>query len=130
VLSGFFTNTWEGFVNAVDAKAQVDFLRGLSPKPPDLWTNKFPVPASRNIATSTAQATATSFDWCSISAAQRTDIDAVAAVTPCPTPAPTVMNYLRGDTTLERRFPPNGIYRDRRGTTILGDIVNSSPRYS
>jgi type IV pilus assembly protein PilY1 len=129
VQSGFATNTWEGTVAAFDAKAQIDFLNGVGAAPAAVWTNKFPAPALRNIVTSTAQNTAAAFDWCSISAAQRTDIDAVYAANSCPVAAPAIMDYLRGDTTLERRFT-GGIFRDRRGATILGDVVNSSPLHS
>jgi Tfp pilus tip-associated adhesin PilY1 len=129
VQSGFFTNTWEGYVQAVDSKAQLDFLNGVGPQPLPLWTVNFPAPAARNITTSTAQTTAVNFDWCSLSAAQQTAIDPVAAATACPAATPNIMNYLRGDTTLERRFPL-GVFRDRRGATVLGDVVNSSPQLS
>ncbi len=127
--SGFFTNTWEGYVQAVDSKAQLDFLNGVGPQPLPLWTVNFPAPAARNITTSTAQTTAVNFDWCSLSAAQQTAIDPVAAAIACPAATPNIMNYLRGDTSLERRFPL-GVFRDRRGATVLGDIVNSSPQLS
>ncbi|MGZ8273421.1 MAG: pilus assembly protein [Burkholderiaceae bacterium] len=127
IRSGFFTNTWEGYVRAYDSKGYVDFLNGLGPEPAALWTAGFPAPASRNVITSTAQSTSAAFKWCSLSAAQQAVIDPLAPVVACPAGSRPIVDYFRGDQSQERRN--GGGFRDRRNT-ILGDIVNSSPLYS
>jgi type IV pilus assembly protein PilY1 len=126
VQSGFRTNVWDGYMWAYDTKAYLDFLAGGA-EPPKVWTLNIPDHASRNIITATAQATAVAFEWCNLSAAQRTDIDPVASADPCAMGS-NIHAYLRGNQTMERRFP-SGVFRDRRDT-VLGDIVNSSPLYS
>ncbi|MGB3428578.1 MAG: PilC/PilY family type IV pilus protein [Burkholderiaceae bacterium] len=128
VQSGFFTNTWEGYVKAYDAKAYLDFLGGTGSEPPPVWSINFPAPASRNIFTSSDQTTPVAFDWCNLSSAQQSILDPVyASANTCPTAAPAILPYLRGDATNERRN--GGTFRDRRNT-ILGDVVNSTPVYS
>jgi type IV pilus assembly protein PilY1 len=128
VQSGFFTNTWEGYVKAYDAKAYLDFLGGTGSEPAPVWSINFAAPAARNIYTSSDQTTAAAFDWCNLSAAQQSALDPVyAGANTCPTAAPPIVPYLRGDATNERRN--GGAFRDRRNT-ILGDIVNSTPVYS
>jgi len=122
VRSRFRTNVWDGFVEAYDAQAYLDFLGGTGSEPPTQWTGNFPLPGVRNIATSTAKNAATNFLWGNLSTAQQDDIDPLATV------GPFVVDYIRGDQSKERRFT-GGQFRDRR-TTILGDIVNSSPTYS
>ena len=125
VRSNFRTNVWDGFVEAFDAQAYLDFIGGIGPLPPTEWTDNYAAFGARNIATSTAQNAATDFLWCNLSAAQQSALDPLAAA--CPTPVPAIIDYLRGDQSKERRFT-GGLFRDRR-TTILGDIVNSSPVY-
>ena len=130
VQSGFFTNTWEGYVQAFDAKAYLDFLGGVGVQPLPVWTANFLAPASRPIYTATAQAgaTAVAFDWCNLSTAQRTALDPVyEGANTCPVAAPPIVPYLRGDGANERRN--GGTLRDRRNT-VLGDVVNSTPVYS
>lgn len=128
VQSGFFTNTWEGYVKAYDAKAYLDFLGGVGLEPAPAWSASFPAPAARRIFTSSDQTTPVAFDWCSLSSAQRSALDPVyAGANTCPTAAPPIHTYLRGDATYERRN--GGTFRDRRNT-VLGDVVNSSPVYS
>ena len=128
VQSGFFTNTWEGYVQAFDAKAYVQYLNGVGALPPLAWSANFLGHASRPIFTSSAQATAVAFDWCNLNAAQQADLDPVyAGANTCPVAAPPLLPYLRGDATFERRN--GGTYRDRRNT-VLGDVVNSSPVHS
>jgi type IV pilus assembly protein PilY1 len=123
VQSGFFTNTWEGYVQAFDQVALLNFLifGGVQPLP--LWVANFPAPASRNIYTTTDQLTGVAFTWGNLTAAQKTALD----VTNLAAASSPILNYLRGDITQELRN--GGIYRNRF-TTILGDVVNSSPRYS
>jgi len=128
VQSGFFTNTWEGYAKAYDAKAYLDFLGGLGAEPPPVWNANFAAPSSRPIYTSSDQTTAVAFDWCSLSTAQRTSLDPVyEGANSCPVAAPPIVPYLRGDATSERRN--GGTFRDRRNT-VLGDVVNSNPVYS
>lgn len=127
VRSGFFTNTWEGYIRAYDSKAYVDFLNGAGTEPAALWTAQFPPPATRNVVTSTAQTSAADFKWCSLSAAQQGVLDPLAPVVACPAGSRPIVDYFRGDQSQERRN--GGGFRDRRNT-ILGDIVNSSPLYS
>jgi type IV pilus assembly protein PilY1 len=123
VQSGFFTNTWEGYVQAYDQVALLTFLKSGGAAPTPLWNANFPAPASRNLYTSTAINTPVPLDWASLTGPQKTLIDpanAAAASSP-------VLDYLRGDATNELR---NGGGFRNRFTTILGDVVNSSPLYS
>ena len=126
VRSRFRTNVWDGFVEAYDAKAYLDFLGGTGTEPPTAWTDNYVAYDTRNIATSTTKTNAVDFFWCNLNSSQQNDLEPLAAV--CPTPTPAIVDYLRGDQSKERRFT-GGVFRDRR-TTILGDIVNSSPIYS
>ena len=128
IQSGFFTNTWEGYVKAYDAPAYLNFLASGGAEPAPEWSANFPAPAARNIFTSTDESTAAAFAWCSLSSAQRSALDPVyAGASSCPVAAPSILTYLRGDATSERRN--GGVFRDRRNT-VLGDIVNSNPLYS
>ncbi|HET9023121.1 MAG TPA: hypothetical protein VFN64_01030, partial [Burkholderiaceae bacterium] len=128
VRSGFFSRTWEGYVTAYAAKDYLGFLGGRSGEPAPAWTANFPPPATRNIHTSSTQATPIAFDWCSLAADQRTLVEPVYATAhSCPVDAPPIMAYLRGDATDERRN--GGVFRDRPNT-VLGDVVNSTPLLS
>jgi type IV pilus assembly protein PilY1 len=71
--------------------------------------------AARNIKVPTAAGTQANFDWTNLTASQRTALGSADMV-----------NYLRGDGTNEET-PMGGIYRAR--TSLLGDIVNSTPVY-
>jgi len=127
VRSRFRTNVWDGYVEAYDAQAYLDFLGGVGAEPPALWStanalSTFAPYTSRNIGTSTARNTATTFFWGNLDLAQQNDLDPLGTV------GPILVDYLRGDPSKERRAT-GGIFRDRR-QTILGDIVNSSPVYS
>ena len=85
---------------------------------PVLWTANFDTPATRPIFTSTAITSAVPFKWVGgIDTTQQTLIGSSA-----------VLDYLRGDQTQEIRFP-GGVYRNRI-TSILGDVVASTPVYS
>jgi type IV pilus assembly protein PilY1 len=123
VQSGFFTNTWEGYIQAFDQVALLTFLRSGGVAPAPLWTANFPAPASRNLYTTTAISTPVTFDWGSLTTAQKNLIDLPNASNG----SSPVLNYLRGDATGELRN--GGTYRNRFNT-ILGDVVNSSPLYS
>ncbi|HQR20264.1 MAG TPA: PilC/PilY family type IV pilus protein [Burkholderiaceae bacterium] len=123
VQSGFFTNTWEGYVQAFDQVALLTFLQSGGAAPAPLWTANFPAPASRNLYTSTAIGTPVTFSWGSLTATQQGAIDAPNVGNG----SSPVFDFLRGDATGELRN--GGIYRNRFNT-ILGDVVNSSPLYS
>ncbi len=81
-----------------------------------IWkaTDVMPAPASRNLMYGADSGAAKAFIWSNLSAAEKTVLGDTS----------TVLDYLRGDTTLEKRNP-GGIYRNRG--KILGDLVNSSP---
>ncbi len=73
-----------------------------------------PASDSRNLLYGADSGAAKSFIWSNLSTAEKTALSNVS----------TVLDYIRGDTTLEKRNP-GGIYRNRG--KILGDLVNSSP---
>ncbi len=81
-----------------------------------IWkaSDVMPAPASRNLLYGADTGSAKAFLWSNLSAAEKTALSNVS----------TVLDYLRGDTSLEKRNP-GGIYRNRG--KILGDLVNSSP---
>lgn len=124
IQSGFFTNTWDGYVRAFDQAALVNFLRIGGTQPAPVWEINFAAPTARPIFSSTAMSTAVAFEWGNLSLAQRSDLDP-ASVSLSASP---VLNYLRGDQSKELRFP-GGQFRNR-ATTILGDVVSSTPLYS
>ncbi len=73
-----------------------------------------PAPSSRNILYGADNGAAKTFLWSNLSSAEKTALSNVS----------TVLDYLRGDTSLEKRNP-GGIYRNRG--KVLGSFVNSSP---
>lgn len=81
-----------------------------------IWKASDVIPAhgSRNLLYGADSGAAKSFIWSNLSTAEKTAMSNVS----------TVLDYIRGDTTLEKRNP-GGIYRNRG--KILGDLVNSSP---
>jgi type IV pilus assembly protein PilY1 len=128
VQSGFVSPAWEGYVTAYDAKAYLGFLGGRNVEPAPAWTANFPVPSDRNVFTSSSPSAPVAFDWCSLGPDQRALLDPVYAnAHTCPVAPPPVFAWLRGDAAHERRN--GGAYRDRP-STILGDVVNSTPLYS
>ena len=123
VESNFRTNIWEGYVDAFDQVALVNFLISGGARPAPLWSINLPTPATRNIFTTTATTTVQPFLWGSLSTAQKNALDAINE----PNASSPVLNYLRGDQTGE--VQNGGAFRSRLNT-VLGDIVNSSPLYS
>ncbi|WP_348730398.1 PilC/PilY family type IV pilus protein [Rheinheimera texasensis] len=81
-----------------------------------IWKASDVIPAhgSRNLLYGADTGAAKSFVWSNLSTAEKTALSNVS----------TVLDYIRGDTTLEKRNP-GGLYRNRG--KILGDLVNSSP---
>jgi type IV pilus assembly protein PilY1 len=124
IRSGYFSDRWEGYVVAYDARAYI--ASGADAVP--LWTASVPAASDRRIYTSSAQTAAAAFEWCALSAAQRMLLNPDYAIeASCPTSAPPILDYLRGDPRHERRN--GGELRDRPAT-VLGDVVNSTPVYS
>jgi type IV pilus assembly protein PilY1 len=74
-------------------------------------SEEIPAPNSRNIFTRNASGGA-AFTWANLTAAQRTSLGSA-----------NVLNYLRGDRSLEGAAPAAFRIRD----SALGDIINSSP---
>jgi type IV pilus assembly protein PilY1 len=81
-----------------------------------IWKASDVIPAhgSRNLLYGADSGTAKSFVWSNLSTAEKNAMSNVSSV----------LDYIRGDTTLEKRNP-GGIYRNRG--KLLGDLVNSSP---
>lgn len=79
-----------------------------------LWNaaNKIPAPTSRKVITYTGSI-GKPFQWSDITSSQQTQLGNV-----------NVLSYIRGDQSKEQS-KPSGTYRNR--TSILGDIINSSP---
>jgi type IV pilus assembly protein PilY1 len=121
--SGFKNNTWEGYVNAYDQVALLTWLKLGGVRPIPLWQANFPAPGARKLYTTTGITTPVTFDWASLTVAQKNLLDAPNAANA----SSPVLDYLRGDATTERRN--GGTFRNRFAT-ILGDVVNSSPLYS
>ncbi|MDQ3189047.1 MAG: PilC/PilY family type IV pilus protein [Pseudomonadota bacterium] len=124
IQSGFFTNTWDGYVRAFDQAAQLNFLQfgGVAPLP--AWTINFAAAPARPIFTSTGISTPVAFDWASLTGPQQVALDAPNAGGA----SSPLLDYLRGDQSKELRFA-GGRFRNRTNT-ILGDIVASTPLYS
>src|SRR5581483_4207687 len=122
----YFTSKWKGDLLAY----AVDSTTGAIALNPS-WTAsmQLPTPASRNIITwpmSGSTIAFTSANVGSLSSAQQTALGATA------TARQNVINYLRGDSSLEQKN--DGIYRDRdvaiaatNQVNSLGDIVDSTP---
>ena len=77
VESNFRTNIWEGYVDAFDQVALVNFLISGGARPAPLWSINLPTPATRNIFTTTATTTVQPFLWGSLSTAQKNALDAI-----------------------------------------------------
>ena len=124
IQSGFFTNTWDGYVRAFDQIQLLTFLTSGGVAPTPVWSINFFPPATRPIFTTTAINPPTVFNWGSLTVPQQTALDPPNVGGP----SSPVMDYLRGDQSKELRFA-GGVFRNRV-SSILGDIVNSTPLYS
>ncbi|MEP6608631.1 MAG: PilC/PilY family type IV pilus protein, partial [Burkholderiaceae bacterium] len=123
IQSGFFTNTWDGYVRAYDQVALLTFLTLGGVQPAPVWTINFATPAARPIFSTSAINSPIAFDWAGLTAPQKAAIDPSVPVGGSP-----VLDYLRGDQSRELRFA-GGVFRNRT-SSILGDIVSSTPLYS
>ncbi len=112
VESNFRTNIWEGYVDAFDQVALVNFLISGGVKPLPVWSINFPTPATRNIFTTTATTTVQPFVWTSLTPAQRNAIDPINE----PNPSSPVFDYLRGDQSGE--IKNGGPFRSRLNTVL------------
>jgi type IV pilus assembly protein PilY1 len=121
----FDTNNWTGDLFSF----RVDERTGVLDTNP-LWqasgTGKIPEAASRNIITVNSNDVAVPFDWTptGIDATRRAQLDAD------PVRGQAILNYLRGDQSLEEANTTTASpIRLRNRTTVLGDIVGSAPMY-
>lgn len=104
----FDTSSWSGELEAYPITSS-----GVGTTPTWVASSKIPAPASRSIYT-TSGGSGVPFAWGSLSAADQSAIGSADLV-----------DYLRGVRTKEQQN--GGALRNR--TTILGDIINSSPIY-
>jgi len=104
----FDTSSWSGELEAYPITSS-----GVGTTPTWVASSKIPAPASRSIYT-TSGGSGVPFAWGSLSAADQSAIGSADLV-----------DYLRGVRTKEQQN--GGELRNR--TTILGDIINSSPIY-
>jgi len=93
----------------------VSSMSSTTPSLPQIQPGNCSSPISRLIATWNPTSNAGApFEWSNIASAQQSQLG-----------AQTVLNYLRGDTSLEKRN--GGSYRNR--SYLLGDITDSNPIY-
>jgi type IV pilus assembly protein PilY1 len=118
----YTTGTWSGSLRAY-ASSDLELLAMGNTVTPQ-WSATVPAHASRQVLTSSARNSASTFTTGNLSAAQTTLLTS-ADYTPT-----EIVNYLRGDTSLE--LPASGSpagKKFRRRDTVLGDFVNSTPLY-
>ncbi len=107
--SRFTGGNWTGDIHA----SRIESDGTIATTPTWKASEHIPAPASRSIYTWSGSA-GIAFQWANLSASQKTTLGSSA-----------VVDYLRGVTTGEARN--GGTYRNR--TSLLGDIVNSTPVY-
>lgn len=87
------------------------------------WQSTTPAPASRKIFANTSTG-ATEFLWANLSADDKTSLDDDS----------NVLDYLRGvrskEVEVAKAAGTTGSFRDRAPSTVIGDIVHSSPFYA
>lgn len=66
------------------------------------------------------------FNWASLTSGQKSSLDSSIDSSP---DGEVVLNYIRGDQSLEQQSPPTPSKPYRKRTTLLGDVVNSDPHY-
>lgn len=116
------TGTWNGDLGAYDASGVAALARGDTATP--VWSASVPDPAVRNVLTSTAVRSGTTFLASSLSAAQRSALEATGH------PADRIVDYLRGDRSLEiGGTGPVAEQRLRKRVSLIGALVNSGPVY-
>ncbi len=116
----YVTGKWTGTLRAY-ASTDLELLAAGNVVTP-AWTASVPGSATRNMLTSTARNSATSFQAGNLSAAQST-----ALTGPDYTPS-EIVAYVRGDQSLELpETGPAAGRKFRRRESLLGDFVNSTP---
>lgn len=88
-----------------------------------VWSaqNGIPIPFTARRLFAEVGGSAVDLNWANLDSAKRSALNAAAI--PSPGNGPAILDYLRGNTALERRN--GGSFRNRN--SVLGDIVNSSP---
>jgi len=118
----YTTGKWTGSLRAYSSADLEALAQGTAVTP--AWSATVPAPASRNVLTSTARNSATTFQSGNLSAAQAT------ALTSTDHTATEAVNYLRGDTSQELSITASDAGRRFRAReSVLGDFVNSTPLY-
>jgi len=118
----YTTGKWTGSLRAYASSDLASLSIGNTVTPQ--WSATVPAPASRNVLTSTAISSSTTFVAANLSAAQAAQLTGPGHT------VGEVVAYLRGDTSLE--LPENGPSagrKFRRRESLLGDFVNSTPLY-
>ncbi|MES2366644.1 MAG: PilC/PilY family type IV pilus protein [Pseudomonadota bacterium] len=121
--AGFNTSDWSGNLRAYQVTAT-----GASGTPTWDAANLMPAAASRSIFTWNGS-TGKDFSWANLTSSEQCYLASQGSgctlTSAQATTGQNVLNYLRGDASLEQ---PNGSYRKR--STSLGDIVGSNPLYT
>src|SRR4030095_1607356 len=123
--ANFTTQVWVGKLAAYDAMAMANAAKNQTAEPAALWTASFPQWMARNLVTPTGPSSATPFNsFNNLTAQQQIDLGSA-----------NVMYYIRGKQIgVEASSPDTNNnnftlgFRDR--STLLGDIVSSTPKYS
>lgn len=114
----YTTGQWTGTLRAYASADLESYAAGNDVTP--AWTASVPSPAGRNVLTSTARTSPTTFAAASLSLAQRT------ALTGADHTPEEAVAYLRGDRSQELGSSGG---KFRRRVSVLGDFVNSTPLY-
>ncbi len=111
----FDTSDWSGWLAATEFDPVTGALKANT-----AWTSS--LPSTRNILTyNTTTSSGALFQWANIGNAQKALLGSDANLD-----AQGVLNWVRGNQDQEK---PNGPFRKRKSTGLIGDIVNSKPLY-
>ena len=111
--SRYNSETWSGYLGAYSVNAN-----GV-PSQTASWEANFPSFADRNVFTWNAEdGKPVLFKWHTLTDAQKNSLKNDESI----------LNYLLGDSSLERRVGNNNPFRSRNGI-LLGAIINSSPLF-
>jgi type IV pilus assembly protein PilY1 len=113
----FSSANWTGELLSYQVKSDGSLNTDIND--PKNWEagKHIPAPSSRQIITTNSDGAAVPFQWTSLDATRKAQLDADATV------AQNKLNYLRGDASQE--VANGGVFRNR--LSKLGDIVNSVP---
>jgi type IV pilus assembly protein PilY1 len=121
--ANYYTVKWKGDLKALSVDANTG---AISSTPTWQAANKMPLWSSRNIYTYNPSGSTASAQYVKFSDPSKLSTAEQAALGLNATEQQNLINYLRGDESLEED-QTNGIYRTR--DTVLGDIVDSQPVY-